>query len=460
MSRARLAQLRTLYSEHNAARIAILDRAATENRAALTSTEDAELRNHNTELDRIVPELEGLVSSESRARQVADLIAATDDPAAPNGGTVGQPSVVGGDGAQHRSGQQGGAGAGGVGQFTTQDRDPGHYRSAREGGTHSFFHDMFYSRPDVADDGEARTRLQEHNRALTTGVAGAGIVPPKWLQDEYAPLARQERGIANAVRRIDLGDDPRPMTLPHQTAGTDAAIAEQASENTHPAETDGFATTTVTVTPKPTSGIQVVSRQMIDMTTPAADELIYGDMLAVYDEKVEAAVCAALVAAAGAATTTFATEAAFNAANAAIDSVIDLEFAIWSARKLPPDLLVTRIGRWGKFRKLRDTTGRSLIPPEFARQQMVNVNGVGTIAARGQIEDLAVVPTAGLGTSAYPESYLAARARDTILFEGAVQRFRFEEVAGPESIKLGIWAYTAVTVRYASSVERVVVTAA
>lgn len=459
MSRARLAQLQALYSEHLAARTSILDTAATENRAALTPDETTRLAGHNTELDRIVPELEGLVSSETRSRQVADLIAATDDPNAPNGGVVGQGAVVSGDGTQHRSaaGQQGGAGAA---RFTTQDRDPGHYRSAAEGGTNSFFHDMFYSRADVADDAEARGRLQEHQRALSTGVAGAGLVPPRWLTEEYAPLARQERGIANAVRRIDLGDDPRPMTLPHQTAGTDAILAEQATENTHPTETDAFATSTTTVTPKPTSGIQVVSRQMIDMTTPAVDELIYSDMLAVYDEKVEAAVCAALVAAAGAATVTFATEAAFNTGEDALDAVITTEFAVWEARKLPPDLFVTRIGRWGKFRKLRDTTGRSLIPPEFARQQMVNVNGVGTIAARGQIEDLAVIPTGGLGTTAYPESMLAARARDTILFEGAVQRFRFEEVAGPESIKLGIWAYTAVTVRYASSVERIVVTAA
>jgi hypothetical protein len=51
------------------------------------------------------------------------------------------------------------------------------------------------------------------------------------------------------------------------------------AENTHPTETDAFATTTDVVTPKPISGIQVVSRQMIDMTNPAADSLIYGDML-------------------------------------------------------------------------------------------------------------------------------------------------------------------------------------
>jgi HK97 family phage major capsid protein len=447
MSRKRLAQLQSLYTENHAGMTRVLDKAADENRSALTPEEETQVSTFRAELERIGPELETLVSAESRSRQMADLVAEVDEGTGNDDGSTG-------------TGEVRGAAPGGPARFTTQDRDPGHYRSAKEGGAHSFFHDMVYARADVADDVDARTRLNEHQRALSTGVAGAGIVPPKWLTEEFAPIARQERGIANAVRHIDLGDDPRPMTLPGQTAGTDAAIAEQATENTHPSETDGYATGTVTVTPKPTSGIQVVSRQMIDMTTPAVDELIYADMLAVYDEKIEAAVSTALVTAAGTAVTTFATEAAFVTGTAALDAMVDLEFAVWAARKLPADLTVMRIPRWGKFRKLRDTTGRSLIPPEFARQQMVNVNGVGTVAARGQIEDLAVIPTAGLGTTAYPESILGMRARDTILFEGAVQRFRFEEVAGPESVKLGIWAYTAVTVRYASSVKRIVVTAA
>lgn len=447
MSRKRLDQLKSLYSEHMAALTAIRDKAATENRAALTDDEAAQVRQHDEALEKVIPELEALASSETRNRQMADLLAATDED-------------VDQDEDDQQRGRQDGRGETRAARYTTRDRDPGHYRSAKEGGKHSFFHDLVYSRPDFMDDGDARTRLQEHQRALTTGVAGAGLVPPKWLTDEYAPLARQERRLANAVRHIDLGDDPRPMTLPHQTAGTDAVVAEQATENTHPSETDAFATSTVTVTPKPTSGIQVISRQMVDMTTPAADELIYGDLISVYDTKVEAAVAAAMVTAAGAATVTFATEAAFNTGEDAPDAVITTEFAVWEARTLPPDLAVMRIGRWGKFRKLRDTTGRALIPPEMARQQMVNVDGVGTLNAAGIIEDLAVMPTAGLGTTAYPENILVARARDTILFEGAVQRFRFEEVAGPESIKLGIWAYTAVTVRYSSSVERIQVTAA
>ena len=190
---------------------------------------------------------------------------------------------------------------------TTRDRDPGHYRSAVEGGEHSFFADLVHAREG---DSDAATRLQEHNRALSTTVAGAGIVPPVWLTAEYEALARQGRVLAEMVRHIPI-TSPAPMTLQRQTTGTDAVLAEQATENTHPGETDAFATTVDVVTPKPTSGIQVVSRQMIDSTNPAADTLIYGDMLAVYNRKVEDKVTAAVVAAAGTAVSPMATEAAF-----------------------------------------------------------------------------------------------------------------------------------------------------
>jgi HK97 family phage major capsid protein len=454
MSRKRLAQLQSRYTEHQAALTAVLDKAADENRAQLTPDEETLVRASTEALDTIVPELEALAGSEARNARMADLVAGVQGDEAPEGEN--------GDGTNER------------GRYTTQDRDPGHYRSAKDGGRHSFFHDLVHARPEVSDDSEARTRLTEHTRALTTGVAGAGIVPPKWLTDQYAPLARQGRVVANAVRHIDLGDDPRPVTLPKQTTGTDNVVAEQSTENTHPTETDAFATDSDTVTFKPTSGIQVVSRQTIDMTDPSIDELIYGDLISVYDGKVEDKVVAAMLAAATAATTvtTFATDSSaaspdtgdwadIDPVPVALDAMIDAEFAVWGARYEPADATIMRIPRWGKFRKLRDLDGRALIPPEFQRQQMVNVEGVGTVAARGQVEDLAVLPTKSMGTTAYPESILVARLADTILWEGALQRFRFEEVAGPESIKLGIWAYTGCLVRYASSsVRRIVITAA
>lgn len=442
-----LTRLRSRYEEIRAEVDGLQTIAATENRD-LTEDELSTIEQRSEEGQRLAGQIASLTAFEQRSAAVAANAPAGDD-----GAENGQPS-----GDDHTRGAQpldGGSQTRSTSNTTTQDRDPGHYRSAREGGTHSFFADLVRAREG---DHDAARRLEEHNRALSTGVAGAGIVPPNWLVSEYESLARQGRVVANGVRRIEL-NNPAPITLPRQTSGTDNVIAEQATENTHPAETDAFATTTDTVTPKPTSGIQVVSRQMIDMANPAVDSLIYGDMLSVYNRKIEDKVVAALVAAAGAAVTTFATEAAFGTAQDAQDAVTDAAFAVWGARKLPATMVAMRIRRWAEFNKMRDADGRKLFPTTDGG--LVNVDGVGSVQAQGSIDGLPVLVTEGLGSTAYPESILVFRASDTILFEGAMQRFRFEEVAGPESVKLGIWAYTGVIVRQAAnSVRRVVVTAA
>jgi HK97 family phage major capsid protein len=350
---------------------------------------------------------------------------------------------------------QGGAPAPLTGNARTQDRDPGHYTRSS---AHSFFGDLQRARNS---DDEAARRLVEHNRALSTGTgnAGAGVVPPKWLTDEFELLARQGRALASAVRNIGLGSDPRPITLPKQLTGTDSEIVEQASENGATEDDDAWTSDVDSVTPKPTACIQIVSRQMLDMSSPAIDALIYGDMIAAYNLKIEKKVGAAMVTAAGTAVKTFANEAAFNNDQDASDAVIDAAIAVRNARKLPADLIAMGIVRYGQFLKLKDADGRPMIPG--ASEGPMNAIGVGTVQVDGRINGLGIIATDGVSTGSYPESILVARAADTILFESDVLRFRYEEPLGPESVKLGIWGYSAVICRQAGkSIKRIVVTAA
>ena len=375
----------------------------------LTETELAAVTADRERAEALSAEIEQLVEDELRAARVAAGYA---DIGAPD-----ETENAGGQGENNRSEHD----TSGTGGAHTQDRDPGHYRSAAEGGEHSFFTDLVRAREG---DEESARRLQEHNRALSTTVSGAGIVPPRWLTQEYEALARQGRVVADMVRHIPISD-PTPMTLQRQTAGTDAVLAEQATENTHPSETDAFATTTDVVTPKPTSGIHVVSRQMIDATNPAVDALIYGDMLSVYNRKIEDKTTAALVTAAGAAAATIASDATNFTAAAAEDAITDAAIAVWNARKLPADALAMRISRWGRFMKFRDSTGRRLYPAEG---EMVNISGRGSVQVPGSVGGMGVAATDGLGIGGvtYPENILVFRSGDTILFEGSVLRFRYE----------------------------------
>lgn len=342
-----------------------------------------------------------------------------------------------------------------VGTTTTRDRDPGHYR--RDGGN-SFFGDLFKAR-SLQDEGALR-RLTEHNRALDMGTEGPGVIPPVWMASEFAELARQQRRVAAAVRNIPLSS-AAPISMPRQSAS--AAVAEQTNENDTTSFTDAWDSAVDTVTPKATAGGQKVSRQMLDSSNPAVDALIYSDLLGEYNEAVEAKVVAAMVTAAGTAVATYATEAAWTTgldpaeATYVGDAILDTAIAVRNARKLPADILVASVTRYGSLLKIKDSTGRPLIPSDSGGP--MNVIGVGTPQVDGRVHGLGVLATDGI--TQYPESILVARAADTILFESPVLRFRYEEPDGPETIRLGIWAYTAAYVKHSGkSVKRIAITAA
>ena len=165
-------------------------------------------------------------------------------------------------------------------------------------------------------------------------------------------------------------------------------------------------------------------------------------------------------AAAGTAVTTFASEATNWTSTAALNAVIDTAQAVRSARKQRADVIAMTTARLSRYRKLVDSGGRRLIVPrEYAPG---NVNGIASYQDDGEIEGLNVAATDGFTfAGSYPESVFVLNSQDSILWEGAERRFRFEEIQGPEKIVLGIWAYTGVLVRrQGASVKRYTITGA
>lgn len=402
----------------------------------LTEDELRSVTDQGAQAEKIFKEIESLTEIETRNAKLSKLSASLhdDDPEDDDEGEA----------AQTRS----------TSSTRTRDRDPGHYRSAKQGGTRSFFGDLFHAR-SLQDESAVR-RLLEHNRALDMANEGPGVIPPKWMTEEFALIARQQRKVANAVRNIPLAD-AAPLSLPKQTAGTDANVLEQSAENDSVADGDLWDSAVDTVSPKATAGAQFVSRQMLDSSNPAVDALIFDDLISSYNLKVEKKVCSALITASSTAVTsaTYATESAWtagldsDAATAVDEAIIDLAIAVRSARKLPADVLIVAVGRYGSLLKLKDASGRPMIPAGSAGPQ--NVVGLGDVAVDGFLTsaNLSILATDGLTGASYPESFIVARAADTILFESPMLRFRYEEPSGPETIRLGIWAYTAVHVKYA-----------
>ncbi|MBB4689822.1 phage major capsid protein [Amycolatopsis jiangsuensis] len=438
-----LVRLREQHDQLHASIEGVQTRAAEGNRE-LSEEELRSVTEQATQMDTLTQQIEQLVTIETRSRRAGELAASLgEDPGTEGNG--GEPQNLGGEPQQNRS------------RATTRDRDPGHYRSAHDGGHRSFFADHYRAR--MQGDREAQQRLDEHMRAVTQTPGGDGIVPPRWLVDEYDPLARQARAVANVVRQIPLGRDPRPLTLPKQTAGTDPNIVNQSAEGANTAAwgTDRFATDTDTLTPVTKAAYQDVSRQLLDSSSPAVDSLIFGDLHAAWDAVVESLVCAAILAGGTATGATFATEAAFSTDADAIDAVIDAQTEVAGDQRGPADLAVMNFRRFGAYRKLKDSTNRPLMP--VTRYGPANASGALGNQLVGDIEGVDVIASAGVPT-AYAEKYAVLRRQAVMLAESDVLDFSYEQVVGPSAVRMGIWGYVGALVRNPNSVAVLTVTAA
>lgn len=405
-------------------------RAADENRD-LTDDELRSVQEQGEQAKKIADEITSLTEIEQRSAKVAELGARVE--------------------TETRS----------TGNTSAVDRDPGHYRSEADGGRYSFFSDMV--RAKEYGDEDAVRRLAEHTRALSSSSAGTGIIPPKWLTD-FAGSARQERRVANRVKHISLGNDPRPLVMPKQTGVT--AVGVQSAENDTTNFPDAYNTGVDTLTPTTVVGGAKVSRQLLDASTPAVDELIYTDLLADYDTKVETRVVASMVTAAGTAVVAYATESAYTTAitqaSGAVPFFKDLRktaTSVRNLRKLNPDIVIASVSRYGSWLDITDSTGRPIIVvPEYGPQ---NAQGVGSVTVDGRVLGLEVIATDGIAYQTYAESIVVARSQDTILAESTLQRFQYEQPDGPETVRLGVWGYVGALTRYAGkSTQRLQITAA
>jgi hypothetical protein len=157
-------------------------------------------------------------------------------------------------------------------------------------GPHSFFRDLTLAKVDNRPD--ARQRIERHAVEMaeardlkgTSGGGAAGLVPPGWLANQYAPIARAPRPLADAVQSFPMppyGDD---FKVPQVTTG--AAVAVQAAENDPVQETD-VASGTVTASVVTIAGQQDLSVQAIRRSAPGLDQVIYDSLRQAYDAKLE-----------------------------------------------------------------------------------------------------------------------------------------------------------------------------
>lgn len=134
-------------------------------------------------------------------------------------------------------------------------------------------------------DAEKRLRMQLETRDLSrTDGAGGEFVPPLWLIDEFVPLARASRVFADSwnVRPLPPGTDS--INVPKVLTGT--TTEPQTADNAAVSETDAT-TSSISAPVRTIAGQQDVAIQLLEQSPVSFDEIVFGDLIAAYNAKLD-----------------------------------------------------------------------------------------------------------------------------------------------------------------------------
>jgi len=136
------------------------------------------------------------------------------------------------------------------------------------------------------------------------------------------------------------------------------------------------------------------------------------------------------------------------------DCFIDAGASVRKHRKAPPRVVFCSEGAWAFMSKEKDSQNRPLVVTGY--HGPVNAYGLGEAVTyghvAGEVVGLQVIPSwAGVDNHLY-----VLKADDSLLLESSTFNFRYEEVLGPESIRLGVWGYAAPVIgRYPLGIAKV-----
>ncbi|MFE4469548.1 phage major capsid protein [Leifsonia sp. NPDC056824] len=337
----------------------------------------------------------------------------------------------------------------------------------------SFFRDMYGA--EYVQDYGARERINKHRiecerdgklagfdreqRAGTTG-GFQGLVPPQYLVDEAALVARAGRPTANVVRHLPLPAEGMSLIIPKGTTGVTEAI--QATENASVSNTDQV-WSNVTVPVVTIAGQQDVSRQSLERAT-GIDSLIYSDLAAAYNVALDVQVLSGTGSsgqALGILQTGGVNQAtAFGAAATPATFYSKLAGqlnAVETTRMMAPDLIIMHPRRWNWLVAQLDSSNRPLVVPNASGpnnalgvydvpQDTPSAIPVGHILGLPVITDASIPGSVGTGPE---DQVIVARWEDLLLWEngdGAPFQLRFEQTLGNQlTVKLVAYNYAAFT---------------
>jgi HK97 family phage major capsid protein len=341
-------------------------------------------------------------------------------------------------------------------------------RTYRPDGEHSFFADLYAQTFRSGDLASAEQRLHRHSLESrdTTVSTFNGLVPPRYLLDQYAPLARAGSPFLNSLTDRALPTDGVSFVIPRVTTGSAAAMTSEAAGFNE----QDMATTDLTVTVNLVSAQQDISRTLFMRGGATVDSVIFPDLMAAL--MVSSNVSAingngtapqhrGVLQVSGINAVTFTSGSPTVALlwpklADAIQRVNALRFA-------PATVIYMHPRRWGWLTAALDGSRPTF---EFSLVAPNSVVGLGTAAEYGQVVGRVMglpvitdanIPT-NLGAGTNEDIIIVARATDILLWDGPEMTFSFEQTlsTSPGQVRLAVGKFQAFTAgRYPTAISTI-----
>lgn len=252
------------------------------------------------------------------------------------------------------------------------------------------------------------------------------IIPPGYRPDLYVPELMQGRPLVGLASRGTIAN-ATPFTVPQ--FGSSSGASGDHTEGTNPSD-GSVSFTTATVSPGAISGRLTLTREIVDSSNPAIDQIALQTMRESYDQQTEQQLYTTLN---GTATNTV----EYAEASVVTDVrglLADYPFTRFAA----PSGAAINQKATKAFATATDSDGRPLLPTVGASNSV----GVGNAVNQGWfIDGLTFMPAWSIVEAAGNDVVLIINRSDVWVWESPLLTFRFEEKQGPANIELNIFGY-------------------
>ena len=310
---------------------------------------------------------------------------------------------------------------------------------------------------------------QRVNPNRTDGQGGY-LVPPLWAMDEFIPTLRAGRVVADQVRNMPLPSGTDSINIPKMATGTAAAV--QTADAASVQSTD-FTDTSVSAGVKTVAGQQDISIQLMEQSPLSLDSIIFSDLIADYNLKLDQQVLAGtnangqvkgLYSSAGASLWTSYNQATYTDASPTAGELFSPLAAMLSKIEqtrysLDAVKFFLHSRRWFWMVAAVDANQRPIVLPT----SMPGYNPLASASApagppgyKGQLAlgfpaytdpNITTSDTAGSGSG--QDIAIALKCDDAFLFEGEMRQRTLPEIlSGTLQVRFQIYNYVAFLLRY------------